>query len=105
MNIFKKFYQKHILGISYPIDENATATEKLYHIGLNETDPLFEIAKDALENKPELTYLFDLKTCNYDAIIKDFETKERWFSHYIIKDMIKTKDNTMLSVTWTYVED
>ena len=103
MNIFKKFYQKYIVGIYYPIDENATATEKLYHLGLDETDPRFEIAKDMLEQKPEVTYLFDLKTCDYEALNKSFETKERYFGNYIITRMVKTKDNEQLSVTWSKI--
>ena len=40
MNIFKKFYKKYIIKISHPIDENTKATEKLYHISLDETDSL-----------------------------------------------------------------
>lgn len=103
MNIFKKLYKKYIIGIGYPIDENSSTEEKLYHIGIDESDPFFDIYRDFLNHEPIIKQLVYKEICDLDRLHKAFVDKEVIFGHYIITS-IELIDDNKLEVVYSYVD-
>ena len=104
MNIFKKLYQKYIVGISYPIDKNAISEEKLKHLGIDKSNPFYSIYADMLNKEPVVVHTFQKGEYDYDSLLLAFAHKEIFFGHYIITNMNKDYDGTCI-IYWTYIEN
>lgn len=78
--------------------------ENLKHLGIDESNPYFNLHERMLDGESEFTYCFKESEYDLKLLQQAFENKELFYDHYVISKINEARTGRPFSVTFTKID-